>query len=1097
MWLYEDSSCATRRGTVEGTVSLTTVTITSPSLGLGGSTFYAGVVDDAGNVGCYATGVTYTRALTAALTGVNPSSITEHNLNGATVDVTLSGTQYVSDANLQTSQFTLNGITGLTVNSYERRSNTVVRLTLAYTAADFDSDETLTVTVAAAAHTDTGTITTDQLTVPAIVEPAAPTGLALETDSGISATDKLTNDASSFTFTVPAAQRANIVSGGTATVFAYTTNAGGTCDAPTGGNSGWVPHASENDHSGYNSGVWTVDGGSNRPDGSHCYTAAYDPDGSGATHPLSHYSAAIKVETDDTNPTAPTNIGLSATTGSATTVDATVTASTGSRVWLYEDSSCATRRGTVEGTVVSTSVTITSPSLGVGANTIYGGVVDDAGNVGCYATGATYTRVATATLTANTPPSLSENNLNGATVNVTLTGTTFNTFLNRRNFTVNIPGLEVGSAVRQTNPATAVVTLEYNGADFDADTNLAITVAASEHTGPAAVTTGDLAVSAVNDPPKATGLALSTDSGSSATDGITNDSSSFMMTIPNAQRVTVASGSTAKVYRYNTTGGSCAAPTGSNGGWQTHATETDNSGYNSGIWVIDGGTNPADGTHCYTAVYDLDGASATYVESHYADPVRVQTDDTVPPTPTAVTSTDGTSGGRSTITVRVTATEGTVRLYSNSSCTTRHGTNEATISGGTADVESGALTLGSNTLYAGVTDRAGNSSCLATGVSYNQLASAALTAVTALNENALNGATLDVTLTGATFNAALTPANFTITGLAGLTVSAVARQTNNAVARLTLAYGGGDFDTDADITVTIPASEYTGNAVITSGTITVTAIDEDARRRRGGGGGGGPIPSSYDGGAPSLGSPTVPTSPVVRSLSGGSSADRIAQLRDRINRVRQALTTLRQQGRTTTTTTTTTAGASTDLVRITALRQRIEQVRRALEALRDRRASGSTGTTDTGSGSGGTTGSSSTTTGTTGSSGSGSSGSGTTDTGTGTGSSGTTGTGSTGSGSGTGSSGSTTTGTTDTGTTTTPALRTSVSTGSLSRTIDDQARRIEEIRSRIQRIRANLDALRSRQSGGSAAPAGESTEAALGNVWDRLDSIQERLNAQQ
>ena len=124
--------------------------------------------------------------------------------------MTLANTAYESDSTLQTSHFTTSGITGLTVSGYSRTSGTVVRLTLAYTGADIDADDTFTVTVADAAHTGTGALTsTGSLTVTAIVEPDASV-VELTNDTGTSDSDNETNDVSSFTVTVPSGQRSNI-----------------------------------------------------------------------------------------------------------------------------------------------------------------------------------------------------------------------------------------------------------------------------------------------------------------------------------------------------------------------------------------------------------------------------------------------------------------------------------------------------------------------------------------------------------------------------------------------------------------------------------------------------------------------------------------------------------------------------------------------------------------------------------------------------------------------------------------------------------------------------------------------------------------------
>ena len=156
-------------------------------------------------------------------------------------------------------------------------------------------------------------------------------------------------------------------------------------------------------------------------------------------------------------------------------------------------------------------------------------------------------------------------------MDVTLSVGSFNASLTAASFTTTLTGLTVSAATRQTNQATARLTLAYTGADFDADTSFSVTVASSEHSGSDSVTTGTLAVTAINDPAKGTGLALTTDSGISSSDLLTNDATSFSFTVPAAHRSSIASGSTATVYRYNTVASACEAPTGSNGGWQTHA----------------------------------------------------------------------------------------------------------------------------------------------------------------------------------------------------------------------------------------------------------------------------------------------------------------------------------------------------------------------------------------------------------------------------------------------------------------------------------------------------------------------------------------------
>ena len=85
-------------------------------------------------------------AASAAITGTTPGSLTEANLNGATVTVTLTGGTY--DASLVTTDFTLGGApTGTAIDGVVRDSATQATLTLAFDGTDFDANASLSVTV--------------------------------------------------------------------------------------------------------------------------------------------------------------------------------------------------------------------------------------------------------------------------------------------------------------------------------------------------------------------------------------------------------------------------------------------------------------------------------------------------------------------------------------------------------------------------------------------------------------------------------------------------------------------------------------------------------------------------------------------------------------------------------------------------------------------------------------------------------------------------------------------------------------------------------------------------------------------------------------
>ena len=102
----------------------------------------------------------------------------------------------------------------------------------------------------------------------------------------------------------------------------------------------------------------------------------------------------------------------------------------------------------------------------------------------------------TATLAASNPTSLTEANLDGAEVRVTLADTAFASGVGQSHFTVggNVPGVTVASVATVTaGDTSATLTLTYTGADFTAVRTLSVSVAASAHDLP-----GAIASSAVN-----------------------------------------------------------------------------------------------------------------------------------------------------------------------------------------------------------------------------------------------------------------------------------------------------------------------------------------------------------------------------------------------------------------------------------------------------------------------------------------------------------------------------------------------------------------------------------------------------------------------
>ena len=151
-----------------------TLTLTQAMIDNGGAVFY---------LQAHQYGIQYGKwipisAPTATISSTNPVSLTEANIDGATVNVTLATTTYV--ASLLKTHFELpSAPSGVTISSVSRTSDTVAVLTLAYDGTDFDANEKLGVKVLAAGHSNSGDLATAQIDVTAVVEtaPATPADL--------------------------------------------------------------------------------------------------------------------------------------------------------------------------------------------------------------------------------------------------------------------------------------------------------------------------------------------------------------------------------------------------------------------------------------------------------------------------------------------------------------------------------------------------------------------------------------------------------------------------------------------------------------------------------------------------------------------------------------------------------------------------------------------------------------------------------------------------------------------------------------------------------------------------------------------------------
>ncbi len=182
-----------------------TITLTLPA-GASGTIYYGACVvpalgefDDDNNC---SPGVAVAITAPASITATNPDPLVENTLNGATLEVTLAVGTYA--ASLTTANFTVSTLlSGLTLGSVVRDSDTQATLTLAYDGTDFDTDETIQVFVLAAAHTGSGVLDAGSVTVTAIAENNVATLSALALSGGVSLTPPF--DSGTFMYTAAAA----------------------------------------------------------------------------------------------------------------------------------------------------------------------------------------------------------------------------------------------------------------------------------------------------------------------------------------------------------------------------------------------------------------------------------------------------------------------------------------------------------------------------------------------------------------------------------------------------------------------------------------------------------------------------------------------------------------------------------------------------------------------------------------------------------------------------------------------------------------------------------------------------------------------------
>src|SRR6185436_15917876 len=428
----------------------------------------------------------------AVIALTSPVSLTETNLNTSTVTVDLTAGTY--NGSLAAGNFSLaTAPTGTTIASVIRNSATSATLTLTFDGTDFDANTTLSVTVLQAALlTGTGPATTGTVAVTAVLE----AGAVIALTSPVSLTETNLN-----TSTVTVDLTAGTYNGSLAAGnFSLATAPTGTTIASVIRNSATSATL-----------TLTFDGTDFDANTTLSVTVLQAALLTG-TGPATTGTVAVTAVLEAGAVIALTSpVSLTETNLNTATVTVDLTAGTYNGSLAAGNFSLATApTGTTIASVVrnsATSATLTLAFDGTDfdANTTLSVTVLQAALLTGTGPATTGTVAVTAVLEAGAviastnPASLSEANLNGATVTVDLTAGTYNGSLATGNFSLaTAPTGTTTASVVRNSATSATLTLAFDGTDFDASTTLSVTVLqAALLTGTGPATTGTVAVTAV------------------------------------------------------------------------------------------------------------------------------------------------------------------------------------------------------------------------------------------------------------------------------------------------------------------------------------------------------------------------------------------------------------------------------------------------------------------------------------------------------------------------------------------------------------------------------------------------------------------------
>ena len=870
-------------------------------------------------------------AMSAAITSQSVDPLTETNVGGATVTVTLTGTTYAAAGSFDKDDFALaSAPPGVTIGTAARSSATAAVLTLAYDGTDFDATEKLGVRVKASGHSGAGDLETGEIDVNAVVEeaPGKPSGLRAEPrdrhvvlkwndpgDSTITGyqyrafydgehswrawgaisgsgatttqyTENLYSNARGVRYQIRALRAKAPPSAASVEVHAHPAavwaaisstnpsplaeaNLGGARVTVTLGGTTYVAAGLDKDDfelARAPSGV-TISAAARSSGTAAVLTLAYDDtdfdsDARLAVRVLaSGHAGSAALVTGDAGVTAAAErvparpTGFTATAGHLRAVLGwTDPGDSGITGWEYRRKlTSASQWDPWTAITGAAAATTTHAVTGLASGSSYDFQVravnsraPGQGRSAASATASATPFTITASITSTNPSSLGEDNLDGATVTVTLSGATYAAGLDEEDFELaSAPsGTTVSAAVRNSATA-ATLTLEYDGTDFDAAAKLGVRVLATGHSEAEAIATGEVDVAAVAEttPAAPTGLAAT------------------------ARNLGAALGWT-DPGNFAVTGYEYSWKLGSESGWGPW-TAMAGSGRSTTSYLVVGLSNGLAYDFRIRAVstrvagQGKSAASATASATPVAAtaPVTSNREWHTPDTNWAVhydgwavrTTSLAASAARQTVDFTFFPTNTNTRAQTStyrytvlgcpftSAVINQHETRPRgceTVAGSPINPDffghfSGNLTptramIANGGVVFVMWYASGNivEAMYAKWVPLEGGAAITKTNPSALGEGNLDGATVTVDLSGATFNAGVSVGDFELTGVpagATVTVASVARSaTETDMATLTLSFRG-NFDADFSLGVTAKASGHTGTKDQTTGTVRVVA----------------------------------------------------------------------------------------------------------------------------------------------------------------------------------------------------------------------------------------------------------------------------------